>query len=244
MHQINSLSAGCGPRTGTGYSAAIPAAPATCRKAASTRASNPGLFGAKGVSKSLVRPAACAARKMRFRRSRNCEALTGSPKSATLTAHALSYAVHSGDSSSGVSSNLWSFGGISLAFSGVGSSQRYNPQAVVSQNINEDVKPTVQEAPRDEALFTVVVAVIKEHLRRGPVKARRVAEMQPAFSKVLRGFVFGPFELPRHKVVPHTKSSDAQYHERNYLIKLYIFSRALWITCCAQHLEYASRASA
>lgn len=244
MLEYSNLGADLKLRNGSGYSAAIPATEAICRKAASTRASKPGLFGAKGVSISLEIPAASAARKMRSRRSRNCDAATGSPKSATLTAHALFSSVHSGDRSSGVSSKVFFRCGILLAFSRVGSSQRYNSQAIISQNINEDVKPPIEKSARYEARFSIIVTTIKIIFGGRPIESGSISEMQPARSEVQRGFFLVPFKLPRHQSAPVSMTDSAQYHERNYLIKLYIFSKALWITYCAQHLEYASEASA
>ena len=209
------------------YSAATPA---TDRKASFTRASKPGLSGAKGVSMSLDMPAACAARKMRFRRIRNCDAANGSPKSETSIAQALSYAAHSGDSASGVSFRSGAFLGISFAFSGVGSSQGYNPQPIISQNINEDVKPTVQKPARDESFFDIVLAVVKEHLHTGPVEAGRIGKMQATLRKVVDGFGLVPFKLKGHSLSSRTISCGVFYHERKSLSKLYIPVRGLWIS--------------
>ena len=223
------------------YSAATPA---TDRNASFTRASNPGLFGAKGVSMSLDMPAACAARKIRFRRIRNCDAANGSPKSATSIAQALSYAAHSGDSVSGVSFRLGAFLGISFAFSGVGSSQGYNPQPIISQNINEDVKLAIQKAARDESFFGIVLAVVKKHLCTGPVEAGRIGKMQATLREVLRGFRLVPFKIPRHSTAPVTKLHNKHYHGRKALIKLYNFLLILWITFLGQHPQDALEAFA
>lgn len=199
------------------YSAATPA---TDRKARFTRASNPGLFGWKGASISRVMPAASAARKMRSRRNRNCDAATGSPKSATLTAHALFSSVHSGDRSSGVSSKVFFRCGILLAFSRVGSSQRYNSQAIISQNINEDVKPTIEKSARDVAGFSIIVTTIKIIFGGRPVEPGSISEMQPTLGKVLRGFFLVPLKNWRHaRSVPTTIS--AVYHAASLSRKLY-----------------------
>jgi len=162
------MSAGESPRIESSYSAAIQAAPAAFRNACSTRVSKPGLSGANVPSSSLLMPAASAARKMCLRRNRNFEAVTGSPKSATSIAHALSYAAHSGESVSEATFWRGSLLGISLAFPCVGSSQRYNPQAAI------------QKPARDETLLGVVLAVIKENLRALPVEAGRIGKMQTA----------------------------------------------------------------
>lgn len=209
------------------YSAATPA---TDRNASFTRASNPGLSGAKGVNISLAIPAASAARKIRLRRIRNCDAATGSPKSATSTAHALSYAAHSGDSVSGVSVGRVSLLGISLAFPCVGSSQRYNAQPIIPQNINENVQPPVQQPARDETFFGVVVPVVQKDLSGLPVEPGRIREVQAALGKVLRGFGVVPLNLPSHLFAPNTTSGGTSYHERKSLSKLYIPVWRLWIS--------------
>ena len=194
------------------YSAATPA---TDRNASFTRASNPGLFGAKGVSMSLDMPAACAARKIRFRRIRNCDAANGSPKSATSIAQALSYAAHSGDNASGVSFRLGAFLGISFAFSGVGSSQGYNPQPIISQNINEDVKLAIQKAARDESFFGIVLAVVKKHLCTGPVEAGRIGKMQATLREVLRGLALVRFKMHPSQVCHDVISLAVDRHKRS-----------------------------
>ena len=195
MMKYRMLSAGESPRIEGSYSAAIPAAPATLRNASSTRVSKPGLSGANVPSSSLLMPTASAARKMCLRRNRNFDAVTGSPKSATSTAHALSYAAHSGESVSGVSFGRGSLLGISLAFSCVGSSQRYNAQAIISQNINENVQAAIQKPARSESFFGVVQTVIKKNLRALPVETGRIGKMQATLRKVLRGLGLVPFKM-------------------------------------------------
>ncbi|GEM_PF-6281512 len=213
------------------------ATPATDRNASFTRASNPGLFGAKGVSMSLDMPAACAARKMRFRRIRNCDAANGSPKSATSIAQALSYAAHSGDNASGVSSGSVTFLGISLTLARVCSSKRYNTQPVITQNINKNVQSPIKHSAGNETLFGIVLTVIKENLRALPVETGRIGKMQTALSKVLRGFGLVPFTLPSHMFVSDTISSGAIYHERKSLSKLYIPVGGLWISSILRQAE-------
>jgi hypothetical protein len=200
------LSAAIGQRFGSGYSAAIPAAPATCRNAASMRASKPGLFGSNGRSMSVVMPAAAAARKMRSRRSRNFVASTGFAKSATFTAQALCAAVHSGDSVSGASLGWFAFFDISGAFAGVGSSQGHNAQPIISQNINENVQPTIQKTARDKALFVVVKPRVDDDLRTLPVETGGIRKMQPAVRKILSGLFVVPFKQWRHSGLIHTTS--------------------------------------
>jgi hypothetical protein len=220
MFMNNNLGAAIGQRLGCGYSAAIPAAPATWRNAASMRASKPGLFGSNGRNISVVMPAAAAARKIRSRRSRNFVASTGFAKSVAFTAQALCASVHSGDRSSGASLGWFTFFDISGAFAGVGSSQRYNPQAIVSQNINENVQPTIQKSARDKALFVVVKPRVDDDLRTLPVETRGIRKMQPALREVLSGLFVVPFKQWRHsQTVPTTSCRD--YHAGAMFRKLY-----------------------
>lgn len=214
------LGAACRQRLGSGYSAAIPAAPATWRNAASMRASNPGLSGSNGRSMSVVMPAAAAARKIRSRRSRNFVASTGFAKSAAFTAQALCAAVHSGDRSSGASLGWFAFFDISGAFAGVGSSQGYNAQPIISQNINENVQPTIQKTARDEALFVIVKPCVEGDLRTLPVETGRVRKVQAALREVLSGLFVIPFKQWRHSdVIPTTSGRD--YHAGAMFRKLY-----------------------
>ncbi|TQM92928.1 hypothetical protein BD293_1550 [Roseinatronobacter monicus] len=215
--------------------------PATDRKARFTRASNPGLFGSKGVSISLVIPAASAARKMRLRRIKNCDAANGSPKSATSIAQALSYAAHSGDNASGVSSGSGTFLGISLTLARVGSSQRYNTQPVITQNINKNGQSSVKHATGNETLFGIVLTVIKKNLRALPVETGRIGKMQTALSKILRGFGLVPFKLPSHMFASDTTSSGAIYHERKSPSKLYMPVGGLWINNILRQAESRMR---
>ncbi len=191
------------------------ATPATDRNASFTRASNPGLFGAKGVSMSLDMPAACAARKIRFRRIRNCDAANGSPKSATSIAQALSYAAHSGDNASGVSSGSVTFLGISLTLARVCSSKRYNTQPVITQNINKNVQSPIKHSAGNETLFGIVLTVIKENLRALPVETGRIGKMQATLREVLRGLALVPFKMHPSQVCHDVISLAVDRHKRS-----------------------------
>ncbi len=211
------------------YSAATPA---TDRKARFTRASNPGLFGAKGVSMSFEMPACSAARNIRLRRSKNCEAAKGSPKSAVSIAQALSYADHSGDSVSGVSSGFGAFLGISLTLSGVSTSQRYNTQPAISQNINKNVQSIGDHSAGNETLFGVVLTIIEKNLGALPVKKGRFGKMQAPLFKVPGRFGLVPFEPPVHSVAFHTVFGNTNYHRRSSPSKLYTYVDRPWTRSC------------
>ncbi len=195
-----------------GYSAAWRAVLAIESKASATRSANPGLLGRKPVNISLGMPFDCASLNNRVRPLRNRAASIGPPKSATFTAQAVSYSVHSGLRSSGFSDGSSRFVCIGVLFPAVGLSKRYNAQFVFSQNKYQNVKPFTNHTARHKTLFAIFRALVSKCLCGSPIESCRICKVQAAFKEVTGRLCFIPFRFHLHQTVPISCGNFEKYH--------------------------------
>ena len=170
-----------------------------------TRSSKPGLLGAKDENISFGTPERAAAAKNVLRRDRNLAASSGLGKSATRTDQLLSYTVHSGDRSSGVPKSFSRFGDIERKLPSVSLSQRYKSCAVATQNKNDYKKTITDHSSGELPLFTVILPVIGENLRRVPAKFSHVGKRDTVPGLVCHTLFGVSFELhssPPYGAVP------------------------------------------
>ena len=185
-----------------GYSAAWRAVVAMMSNASATRSANPGLLGRKPVNISFGMPFECASLNNRVRLLRKRAAATGLSKSATSTAQAVSYSVHSGLRSSGFSDGSSRFVCIGNLFPAVGLAKKYNAQFVFSQNKYQNVEPFANHTSRHETRFAIVRALVSKSLSGSPIESCRIRKVQAAFKEVTGRLFFIPFRFHLHQIVP------------------------------------------
>lgn len=183
------------PASGSRYSAAQPMLRFNAVKASRALSSKPGLFGSNGFSRFFGKPAACDARNISLRRSRNRAASSGLAKSDTSTAHRLSYSSHSGLSSSGVSERSSCLFDISHTLSSVCFPKRYNAHPVTSQNKYYEKKPVANQTSGLDTVLSVVVSFINGHLSTVPREVVNQLKTQPTVLDVPRILLFVPLKI-------------------------------------------------
>lgn len=204
------------------YSAACLAASAIMPNTFATRSAKPGLLGRKPVSISLGMPFNCASLKRRVLPLRNRAAATGPSKSATLTAHADSYSVHSGLIPSGFSDGSSCLVCICKLFPAVGLTQRYNAQSVTTQNKYQNMEPVTNHSARHESLLAIVNALIGKGLGRDPVETGGIGKMQSSLCEVAWRLCLVPLQRRFHPIIPTFCSVLQRYHNQRNRRKLYI----------------------
>lgn len=194
-----------------GYSAAcrdrLLADFANAEKASATRSSKPGLSGEKGVSSSFGAPSLSAAAKIFLRLTRNLAASRGSAKSATRTDHLVSYAVHSGDSSSGFPNSGSCFAFIRPLLSLVCLSEGYKSCPFAAQNKYDDVQAVAEITAGDHAILAVVFPIIGVHARRGPVEEANLIKGNAVLPLIDRILLIIPFKV--HDFAVHLSGAMA-----------------------------------
>ena len=171
-------------------------------KAWKTRCSNPGLLGSNGVSISFDTPDLWAARKNCLRRTRNLDASKSDGKSATSTAHASSYSVHSGLRSLGSLVCGSGKSTIFSLFSAVCLAQGNDAHLVTSHNIDKHMQSIANHPAQDESVLAIIKSLVGRRYCCAQVNVDGLREWQSTRGRVLLGLFFIPLEITCQRPTP------------------------------------------